>query len=117
MILEIVCLERCPLSLLSKIEELLGRNNSGFYLENREYGHGDPLRWPRGTLSAKVGTNFADIGGRSVGIVRLRTKTTEFVYFCKMTDELESSHHCSTQELFQHLPGRALESQEISQSG
>jgi hypothetical protein len=30
-------------------------------LENREYGRGDELRWPRNTpLSAKVGTNFAD---------------------------------------------------------
>jgi len=37
------------------------------------------LRWPRDTpLSAKVGTNFADGGGRSVGIVRVRTKATEF---------------------------------------
>ena len=45
-------------------------------------GRGDPLRWPRDTLlSAKVGTNFADGGGRSVGIVRSRTKTTEFFYF------------------------------------
>jgi hypothetical protein len=25
------------------IEELLGRNDSGSGLENREYGHGDPL--------------------------------------------------------------------------
>jgi hypothetical protein len=29
-------------------------------LENREYGRMDPSHWPRGTLSAKVGTNFAD---------------------------------------------------------
>jgi hypothetical protein len=32
------------LSLVSTIEELLGRNNSGSSLENREYGCGDPLR-------------------------------------------------------------------------
>jgi hypothetical protein len=38
------CLERGPLSLVSKIEELLGRNSSGSGLENREYGRGDPLR-------------------------------------------------------------------------
>jgi hypothetical protein len=40
----VVGLERVPLSLLSTIEELLGKNSSGFGLENREYGRGDPLR-------------------------------------------------------------------------
>jgi hypothetical protein len=33
-----VALERGPLSLVSTIEELLGRNSSGCALENREYG-------------------------------------------------------------------------------
>jgi hypothetical protein len=48
-------------------------------LVNREYGHRCPSRWPRGTpLSVKVGTNFADSGGHSVGIVRSRTEATEF---------------------------------------
>jgi hypothetical protein len=47
---EVVGLERGPLSLMSTIEELLGRNSSGSGLENREYGHGDPLRWPRDTI-------------------------------------------------------------------
>jgi hypothetical protein len=32
-------------------------------------------------LPAKVGTNFADKRGRSVGIVRLRTKATEISFF------------------------------------
>jgi hypothetical protein len=55
-----VDLERGPLSLVSTIEELLGRNSSGFDLENREYGCRDPTRLPRNTLlSEKVGTNFA----------------------------------------------------------
>jgi hypothetical protein len=36
--------ERGPLSLMSIIEELLGKNSSGFSLENREYGREDPLR-------------------------------------------------------------------------
>jgi hypothetical protein len=46
-------------SLVSTVEELLGRKSSGSGLESREYGRGDPLRWPRDTpLSAKVGTNF-----------------------------------------------------------
>jgi hypothetical protein len=57
---EVVGLERGPLSLVSIIEELLGRKSSGSGLENREYSRGDPSRWPRYTpLSAKVGTNFA----------------------------------------------------------
>jgi hypothetical protein len=41
---EVVGLERGPLSLVSTIEELLGRKSSGFGLENREYCHRDPLR-------------------------------------------------------------------------
>jgi hypothetical protein len=39
-----VGLERDPLSLVSTIEELFGRNSSGCGLENREYCRGDPLR-------------------------------------------------------------------------
>jgi hypothetical protein len=42
-----VGLERGPLSLVSTIEELLGRESSGSGLEIREYGRGDLLRWPR----------------------------------------------------------------------
>jgi hypothetical protein len=37
-------LERGPLTLVSTIEELLGRNSSDSGLENRGYGRGDPLR-------------------------------------------------------------------------
>jgi hypothetical protein len=33
-----VCLERNPVSLVSAIEELLERKNSGSGLENRDYG-------------------------------------------------------------------------------
>jgi hypothetical protein len=36
--LKVVGLERDPLSLVSTIEELLGRKSSGSGLENREYG-------------------------------------------------------------------------------
>jgi hypothetical protein len=39
-----VGLERGTLSLVSKIEELLGRKRSGFSLEIREYGRRDPSR-------------------------------------------------------------------------
>jgi hypothetical protein len=49
---EVVGLEWGPLSLVSTIEELLGRNSSRSIIDKLEYGCGDPLRWPR--------TNFAD---------------------------------------------------------
>jgi hypothetical protein len=41
---EVVGLERGPLSLVSRIEELLGGKSRGSGLENREYGRGDPPR-------------------------------------------------------------------------
>jgi hypothetical protein len=77
---EVVGLERVPLSLVDTIEELLGRNNSGSGLENREYGHEDPLRLPRDTLyPQKLALTSPTFGGRSVGIVRLRTATQFFL--------------------------------------
>jgi hypothetical protein len=58
---EVLGLERGPLSLVSTIEELLGRKNIGSGLEIRGYGRRDLSRLLRGTLyQAKVGTNFAD---------------------------------------------------------
>jgi hypothetical protein len=79
---ETVGLELSPLSLVSTTEELLGRNSSGSGLENREYGRGDPFRWPRDTLyTQKLALTSPTSGGRSVGIVRLRAKATEFFLF------------------------------------
>jgi hypothetical protein len=79
---EVVGLERGPLSLVSTVE-LFGRNSSGSGLENREYGCGDPLRWPRDTLCPqKLALTSPTRCGHSVGIVLLRTKATEFVLFC-----------------------------------
>jgi hypothetical protein len=47
-------------------------------LENRDYGLGDPLRGPRDTLyQLKLALTSLAGCGRSVGIVRLWTKTTE----------------------------------------
>jgi hypothetical protein len=74
-------LERGPLSLVSTIEEILGRNISGSGLETREYGRRDLSRWPRNILyPQKVGSNFAHKQCQSVGIVRSRTRTTEFAF-------------------------------------
>jgi hypothetical protein len=65
-----VGLERGPLSFVNSIEELLGRKSSGFGLENREYGRGDPLYRPRDTLyPQKFALTSSTVGGRSVGIV------------------------------------------------
>jgi hypothetical protein len=48
-------------------------------LEIRDYGCGDPLRRPRDTLyQLKLALSSPAGCGRSVGIVCLRTKTTEF---------------------------------------
>jgi hypothetical protein len=58
---EVVGLERGPLSLVNTVEELLGRNSSGFSLEYREYGPGGSVTLTkRHPLSAKVDTKFAD---------------------------------------------------------
>jgi hypothetical protein len=46
---------------VSTIEELLKRKSSGWGLKTEITTVGDPPRWLRDTtLSAKVGTNFAD---------------------------------------------------------
>jgi hypothetical protein len=83
----VVALKRGPLSLMSTTEELLGRNSRGCGLENREYGHGDPLHWPCDTLYLqKLALTSPTCGGHSVGIVRSRTKTTEFVCFVLFTN-------------------------------
>jgi hypothetical protein len=76
---EVMGLERGPLSLVSAIEEVLGRKSSDSGLESREYGRRDPSRWPRGgRYSQKLALTSPTSGGRSVGIVRLRTQATEF---------------------------------------
>jgi hypothetical protein len=73
-----------PPSLVSTIEELLGRKSGGSGLVSREYGCRDPSSLPRGTLyPQKFGTLTSPTsGGHSVGIVRSWTQTTEFVTTC-----------------------------------
>jgi hypothetical protein len=74
-----VGLERGPLSLVSTIEELLGRKSSGSGLEILEYGRRGPSRWPRCTLyPQKFALTSPTSGGSSVGIVHSRTQATEF---------------------------------------
>jgi hypothetical protein len=76
-----VGLERDPLSLVSTFEELLRKNSDGSCLEIREYGLGDPLHCPCDTLyQLKLALTSLTRGSRSVGIVRSRTKATEFFY-------------------------------------
>jgi hypothetical protein len=73
-----VGVERGPLSLMSTIEELLGRNSNS--LESREYGRWDPSRRPRGNLYPQMlALTSLTSGGRSVGIVRSRTQATMFI--------------------------------------
>jgi hypothetical protein len=84
---QVVGLERGPLSHVSATEDLLGRKNSGSSLESREYGlgihhadHAIPL-YPQ-----KLELTSPTSGGGSVGIVRSRTQTTEFVWsLCSTT--------------------------------
>jgi hypothetical protein len=79
---EVVGLERGLLSLVSTLEELLGRKTRDFGLENREYGHRDPLCWPRNIpYLPKLALTSPTSSGRSVGIVLSQTQATEFVRF------------------------------------
>jgi hypothetical protein len=68
-------------------------------LENREYGRGDPLRWPRDTLyPQKLALTSPTGGDRSVSIVRFRTKATEFlsrfskVHYCQFITNPTQGH-------------------------
>jgi hypothetical protein len=79
---EVVGLERCPLSLMSTIEELLGRNNSSSSLETRECGCRDPSCWPHYTHYLQKLALTSLSGGHSVGIVHSWTRATEFIFVC-----------------------------------
>jgi hypothetical protein len=74
-----VSLEWRPLSLVSKTDELYGRNSSGYGLENPKYSCENPLHLPRDTLfPKKLALTSLTSSGRLVGRVRSRTKATEF---------------------------------------
>jgi hypothetical protein len=56
--------------------------SSSSCLENREYSRRDPSCWPRGTVCPqKLAITSLTSGGRSVGIIRSRTQTMEFLFF------------------------------------
>jgi hypothetical protein len=71
-------------------------------LENREYGCRDPSCWPYGTLyPQKLALTSPTSGGRSVGIVRSRTQTTEFVFtFLSRSKFRDGSQVLSATECF-----------------
>jgi hypothetical protein len=84
---EVVGLERGPLSLVRIIEEQLENKVAVPVYKTEINGRGDSLRWPRDTLYLlKLAITSPTSGGRSVGIVRWRTKAPELVYI--------ASHSC-----------------------
>jgi hypothetical protein len=76
-----VALERGPLSILSKIEELLGIKSSDSGLESREYGlgirHADHMAL---SIRKKLSLASPTSGGRSIGMVCPRTQDMEFSF-------------------------------------
>jgi hypothetical protein len=78
---EVVGLQQGQLSLVTTIEEVLGRKSNDTCLDNQHYGRGDPFRWPRYTLySQKLALTAPTNCDRSVGIVRSRAKDTQFFF-------------------------------------
>jgi hypothetical protein len=71
-----------PLSLVRIIEELLEWKSSGSGSRKPRLRPWGSLRWPRDILyQLKLALTSPTGCGRSVGIVRLRTKTTELLLF------------------------------------
>jgi hypothetical protein len=88
---EVVGLERGPLSLVRVIEELLEWKSSCSVLKSEINRCGDPLRWPRDTFyPQKLALISPTSGGRSVGIVRVRTEShgVNLVVLVQMGDAL-----------------------------
>jgi hypothetical protein len=83
---EAMGLERGPLTLVSTIEELLGRKISDCGLESREYGRGDPSCWLCGTLyPQKLAATSPKSGGLSIQFahgLRLRNLVFLVIHVC-----------------------------------
>jgi hypothetical protein len=102
-----VGLERGPLSLVSTIEDLLGRKSRGPCLESQDYGRRDPQRWPRGTLCPqKLQLTSPTSRGHSVGILRSQTKATELL----LLSPQPSSSSTLTESLNNHLNWKSTNS-------
>jgi hypothetical protein len=89
----VVGLEQSPLSLVSTVEELLGRNSSGSGPENQ--GSVTLTTWH--PLSAKFGTNFAN-KQRSLGRYSLLTDSG-----MELSLVLDWQNRCYKQEMFEIL--------------
>jgi hypothetical protein len=87
---EVVGQELGPLCRWSTIWEPLGRNNSGSGLEIREYGRGNPLRWPRDICPLKLALTLPTSGGHSVGIVLSRIKATGLLVLVLVLEVLKN---------------------------
>jgi hypothetical protein len=98
---------RGPLSLVSTIEEKLGKKKKGrgSGLESREYDRRDPSRWLRGTLyPRKLTLTLPTSGGRPVGIVRSRTQATEFSCYTTLSLLSRSSFYSVSLYFLEHFP-------------
>jgi hypothetical protein len=75
-------LERDPLNLLSKIEELFEGKNSGFCLESREYGVGiRHAHYAIPLYPQKLALKSPKSGGHLIGRFRSRTQAMKFACF------------------------------------
>jgi hypothetical protein len=76
-----VGLEQGTLSLVTTIEDLLGRKSRGTGLESREYGRKDPNRLSRDThYPQRLALTSPTSGGHSVGIGHSRTEARELFF-------------------------------------
>jgi hypothetical protein len=85
---QVVGLERGPLGLVCTTEKLLGKGR-GSGRENREYGRGgSSALTTRHLYPQKLALTLPISGGRSVGIVRSRTNTTELLWKARKTQKI-----------------------------
>jgi hypothetical protein len=84
------------------IEELLERKVAALVYKTEINGRGNSLHWPRDTLRPlKLALTSPTSGGRSVGIVRWRTKVPEF--FSSV-----SSGKCRVSTSIRSLPSKSF---------